>query len=76
MCPRRTLAAMTLPPFTPMGFWTRVVVFGAGLLLYLWLVRIMAEHSLIGIVLIFVLALLSLTQLIATVMRRPSRRSR
>jgi hypothetical protein len=64
--------AMTLPPLTPQGFWTRLVVFGAGLLVYLWAVLMMIqEHSPIGVVLLYVLALLSLTRLIVTVSRRP-----
>jgi hypothetical protein len=47
-------------------------VFGAGLLVYLWAVLIMIqEHSPIGVVLLSVLALLSLTRLILTVSRRP-----
>jgi len=41
---------MTLPPFTRRGFWTRIIVVGAGLLL--WIMRFMVrEGSLIGIVL-------------------------
>ena len=68
---------MALPPFTPRGFRTRVVVFGANLLLYLWVVLIMArEHSLVGVVLISLLALFSLLGLIGTVWRRPSRHPR
>jgi hypothetical protein len=66
---------MTLPAFTPRGFWIRIVVFGGSLLVYLWGVLIMRrEHSLAGVVLLSLLAVLSLTRLIVTVMRRPSRR--
>jgi hypothetical protein len=68
---------MTLPAFTPRGFWVRIVVFGGSLLVYLWGVPIMRrEHSLAGVALLSLLAVLSLTRLIATVMRRPSRRPR
>jgi hypothetical protein len=65
---------MTLPAFTARGFWTRVVVFGVSLLVYLWAVLIMTrEHSVVGVVLVSVLALLSLTRLIVTIRRRPAR---
>jgi hypothetical protein len=68
---------MTLPAFTPRGFWIRIVVFGGSLLVYLWGVLIMRrEHSLAGVVLLSLLAVLSLTRLIVTVMRRQSRRPR
>jgi hypothetical protein len=29
---------MTLPALTPRGFWTRVAVFGASLVVYMWAV--------------------------------------
>jgi hypothetical protein len=68
---------MTLPAFTPRGFWIRIVVFGGSLVVYLWGAMIMSrEHSLAGVALLSLLALLSLTQLIVTVMRQPSRRPR
>ena len=67
----------TLPAFTPRGFWVRIVVFGGSLLVYLLGILIMSrEHSLAGVVLLFLLAVLSLTRLIVTVMRRPFRRPR
>ena len=68
---------MTLPAFTPRGFWIRIVVFGGSLVVYLWGAMIMSRvHSLVGVALLSLLALLSLTQLIVTVMRQPSRRPR
>jgi hypothetical protein len=68
---------MTLPAFTPRGFWIRIVVFGGSLVVYLWGAMIMSrEHSLAGVALLSLLSLLSLTQLIVTVMRQPSRRPR
>jgi hypothetical protein len=68
---------MTLPAVTPRGFWIRIVVFGGSLVVYLWGAMIMSrEHSLAGVALLSLLALLSLTQLIVTVMRQPSRRPR
>jgi hypothetical protein len=68
---------MTLPAFTPRGFWIRIVVFGGSLVVYLWGAMIMSrEHSIAGVALLSLLALLSLTQLIVTVMRQPSRRPR
>jgi hypothetical protein len=71
---------MAIPAFTPRGFWTRIVVFGASLLVYAWGVRLMArEHSIVGVLGIAVFSLLILFSgggLIATLMRRPPRRSR
>jgi predicted cation transporter len=71
---------MAIPAFTHRGYWTRVVVFGAGLLVYAWGLRLMAqEHSVVGVLGIAVFSLLILFSgagLIATVMRRPPRRSR
>jgi hypothetical protein len=68
---------MTLPAFTHRGFWIRIVVFGGSLLVYLGGMLIMSrEHSLAGVALLSLLALLSLTRLIVTVMRRPTRRPR
>jgi hypothetical protein len=65
---------MALPPLTPRGFWTRVAVFGAGVLVFAWALMIMLrERSLIGVVLLSLLALLRITQLIVTVKRRPRR---
>jgi hypothetical protein len=67
----------TLPAFTPRGFWVRIVVFGGSLLVYLWGVLIMSrERSRAGVVLLSLLAALSLTRFIVTVMRRPFRRPR
>jgi hypothetical protein len=41
---------MTLPALSPRGFWTRVAVFGASLVVYMWAVLIMArEDSLVGV---------------------------
>ena len=68
---------MTLPAFTPRGFWIRIVVFGGSLVVYLWGAMIMSRvHSLAGVALLSFLTILSLTQLIVTVMRQPSRRPR
>jgi hypothetical protein len=68
---------MAIGSLTPRGFWTRIVVFSASLLLYAWVVRLMArEHSIIGIALFSLLALFSIAALIATLMRRPPRRPR
>jgi hypothetical protein len=65
---------MTVPALTPRGFWMRVFVFGASLIVYLWAARIvLPEYGYIGIVPFFLLILLSLAGLIATVARRPSR---
>jgi hypothetical protein len=66
---------MTLPALTPRGFWTRVAVFGASLVVYMWAVLIMArEDSLVGVVLLSFGALLGLTRLVVIVWLRPSRR--
>ena len=63
---------MAIPALTRRGFWTRIVVFGASLLIYAWVVGLMTrEHSIIGIALFSFLALLSVAALIATVMRPP-----
>jgi hypothetical protein len=68
---------MAIPTFTQRGFWARIVVFGGSVLLYAWVVRLMTrEHSTAGIVLFSLLALFSFAGLIATLMRRPSRRPR
>jgi hypothetical protein len=68
---------MTLPAFTPRGFWIRMAVFSGSLLVYLWGMLIVSrEDSLAGVVLLSLLALLSLARLIVTVTRRPSRRPR
>jgi hypothetical protein len=68
---------MTLPAVTPRGFWIRIVVFGGSLVVYLWgAMTISREHSLAGVALLSFLTILSLTQLIVTVMRQPSRRPR
>jgi hypothetical protein len=65
---------MTLPAVTPRGFWIRIVVFGGSMVVYLWGAMIISrEHSLAGVAL---LTILSLTRLIVTVMRQPSRRPR
>jgi hypothetical protein len=65
--------AMTLPALTPRGFWTRVAVFGASLVVYVWAVLIMArEDSLVGVVLPSLGALLGLTRLVVIVWLRPS----
>jgi hypothetical protein len=66
---------MAISALTHRGFWTRIVVFTASLLLYAWIVRLMTrEQSIVGIVLFSFLALVSVAGLIATVRRRPSRR--
>jgi len=53
------------------------VVFDGSLLVYLWGVLIMSrERSRAGVLLLSLLAALSLTRFIVTVMRRPFRRSR
>jgi hypothetical protein len=63
---------MAIPALTRLGFWARLVVFCASLLLYAWVVRLMTrEHSIVGIALFCLLALLSIGGLVATVMRRP-----
>ena len=68
---------MAIAALSRRGFWTRIVVFSASLLLYAWVVRLMTrEHSIVGILLFFLLALFSIAGLIATVVRRPSRRPR
>jgi hypothetical protein len=71
---------MAIPAFTRRGFWTRIVVFGASLLVYVWGVRLMArEHSIVGVLGIGVFSLLILFSgggLIATLRRRSPRRSR
>ncbi|HVD12948.1 MAG TPA: hypothetical protein VNK73_00700 [Actinomycetota bacterium] len=68
---------MTLPPLTPRGFWIRVLVFGAGLLVYLWAALIMIrEHSRVGVVLVLLLILFNLAGLVGTARRRPVRRPR
>jgi hypothetical protein len=74
---RRTLTLMAIPAFTQRGFWTRIVVFSASLLIYAWGLRLMArEHSILGIAIFSILILFSGAGLIATVIRRPPRRSR
>ena len=71
------LTSMAIALLTHRGFWTRIVVFGTGLLVYAWVVRLMArEHSIIGIALFSLLILFSGAGLIATLMRRPPRRTR
>jgi hypothetical protein len=71
---------MAIPAFTHRGFWTRIVVFGASLLIYAWGIRLMArEHNIVGVLGIAVFSLLILFSgagLMATVVRRPPRRSR
>jgi hypothetical protein len=68
---------MAIPALTHRGFWTRIVVFTASLLLYAWVIRLMTrEHSIAGMVLVSLLALFRGAGLIATVIRRPSRRPR
>ncbi len=63
---------MAIPALTRRGFWTRIVMFGANLLIYAWVVGLMTrEHSIIGTALFCLLALLSVGGLVATVMRRP-----
>jgi hypothetical protein len=63
---------MTLPPLTPRGFWTRIAVFGAALVVFAWAVLVMLrEHSTLGVVLLSLLALLNLTRLVLTIKRRP-----
>jgi hypothetical protein len=68
---------MATAALTHRGFWTRIVVFGTGLLLYAWGTRLMArEDSIIGVALFSLLILFSGAGLIATLMRRPPRRPR
>jgi hypothetical protein len=68
---------MAIPAFTHRGFWTRIVVFGTGLLVYAWGARLMAqEDSIVGVALFSLLILFSGAGLIATLMRRPPRRPR
>jgi hypothetical protein len=71
---------VAIPAFTHRGFWTRIVVFGASLLVYAWGVRLMArEQSIVGVLGIAVFSLLILFSgggLIATLMSRSPRRSR
>jgi ATP/ADP translocase len=68
---------MEIRALTHRGYWTRIVVFTASLLLYAWIVRLMTqENSIAGIVLFSLLALASVAGLIATVTRRPSSRPR
>jgi hypothetical protein len=71
---------MAIPAFSHRGFWPRINVFGVGLLVYAWGVCLMArEHSIVGVLGIALFSLLILFSgagLIATVMRRPPRRSR
>jgi hypothetical protein len=68
---------VTLPPLTPRGFWTRVITLRASLVAYLWANADQdQEHSLIGVALLRFLILLSLAELIVTVVRRPLRRPR
>jgi hypothetical protein len=65
---------MTLPALAPRSFWTRIVVSGVNLLIFLGAALIMArQHSLAGMVLVSLLVLLSLAQLVGAVARRPSR---
>jgi hypothetical protein len=66
---------MAVAALTHHGFWTHIVVFGTGLLLYAWGVRLMArEDSIVGVALFSLLILFSGAGLIATLMRRPPRR--
>jgi hypothetical protein len=68
---------MAIPTFTARGFWTRIVVFGASLLVYGWGLRLMARaHSIAGIAIFSLLVLFSGVGLIVTVTRRPARRAR
>jgi hypothetical protein len=69
---------MSIPRLTPRGFWTRVAVFGASLLVGVWAGLIMLrEGSLIGVVLLSLWALLNLTRLVVTVVKlRPRRDDR
>jgi hypothetical protein len=68
---------MAIPALTRRGFWTRIVVFGASLLVYAWGLRLMArEHSIAGLAIFSLLVLFSGAGLIATVTRRPTRRPR
>jgi hypothetical protein len=61
--------SMALPALTHRGFWTRIVVFGAMLVM-------VRERSPAGVALTCLLALLSLTRIIVTVIRRPARSPR
>jgi hypothetical protein len=68
---------MALPALTHRGFWTRIVVFGVSLLVFVGAVLVMVqERSPAGVALTYLLALLSLTRIIVTIMRRPTRSPR
>jgi len=65
---------MAIPTFTQRGFWTRIVVFGASLLVYGWGFSLMARaQTIAGIAIFSLLILFSGAGLVATVTRRPSR---
>jgi hypothetical protein len=69
--------SMALPALTHRGFWTRIVVFGASLLIFVGAMLVMVpERSPAGVALTCLLALLSLTRIIVTVIRRPARSPR
>jgi hypothetical protein len=68
---------MAITVLTHRGFWTRIVVCGTGLLVYVWGMRLMArEHSIAGIALFSLLILFNSAGLTATLIRRPPRRTR
>jgi hypothetical protein len=69
---------MSVPTLTSRGFWLRVVVFSAALLVYAWAAFLMArKHFWFGVGFIVLPILLSLARVIViTVMGRPSRHPR
>jgi hypothetical protein len=69
---------MSVPALTPRGFWIRVVVFTAALLVYTWAAFIMArKHFWFGVGFVVLPILLGLARVIVVVvMGRPSRHPR
>ena len=69
---------MSVPALTPRGFWIRVVLFTAALLVYTWAAFIMArKHFWFGVGFVVLPILLGLARVIVVVvMGRPSRHPR
>ena len=69
---------MRVPALTPRGFWLRVVVFAAALLIYIWAAFLMArKHFWFGVGFIVLPILLSLARVILIAfVARPSRHPR
>jgi hypothetical protein len=69
---------MRVPALTPRGFWLRVVVFTAVLVVYIWAAFLMARrHFWFGVGFIVLPILLSVARVIVVVvMGRPSRHPR